>query len=155
MLSNIRQKTIRINLFLNCKAGTSLRRYTVDLKPTFNISLLQILNKEGKKINGESYFEKYILCFGCVIIRLLKQTNKQPATLQAHTRCVYIFLVTPRRSVTSKLIYPPAMRHHTKLFISLFLSVSLSLSLSSSPSLFLSPPVKPNQVCIKLNNALA
>lgn len=77
------------------------------------------------------------------------QTNKQPATLQAHTRCVYIFLVTPRRSVTSKLIYPLAMRHDTKLFISLFLSVSPSLSLS------LSTPVKPNQVCIKLNNALA
>lgn len=87
------------------------------------------------------------------------QTNKQAATLGAHTHalCVYIFLVTPRRSVTSKLICPPAMRHDTKLFISLFLSVSRlpSLSFSLSLSSLSLPPVKPYQVCIKLNNALA
>lgn len=37
----------------------------------------------------------------------------------------------------------------TKLFISLFSSPTVPFSLS------VSPPLKPNQVCIKLNNALA
>lgn len=83
-------------------------------------------------------FQKWKVHFlRCLITRLLKQTSSHARS--AHALCLYIFLVTPRRSVTSELICPPAMRYDTKLFISLLLSLS----------------VKPNQVCIKLNNALA
>lgn len=51
--------------------------------------------------------------------------------------------------MTSELICPPATQSCLFPFFPFRRSLSLSLSLS------VSPPLKPNQVCIKLNNALA
>lgn len=76
------------------------------------------------------------------------QTNKQPATLRAHTRlCVYFSCYSQKESDEWVNLSASDAAWHKAVYFPFPLRHCLSA--------FLSPPVKSNQVCIKLNNALA